>query len=1617
MSQMLQDNFFPSVMREKLRSIRWRQAGLSAARAFAFALTVLLSAMIAAMILDWALTLFDTRIRILLTTITLLSAILTLLALGVRPVVKAFGWIRAAGDVDDRVPVLEERWRTVTGFAQSHHQPASAIAQAMLRQVTSEAVAMSTLVRPRHIVQSVSLRRSGMALSAACLALLAFMLLNLPLTSVLMRRFWSPSMNISATQLESVTGDSIVPRGHSIEIVARMKGVQRSSGMISLTPENDPRTEELELVPSAEKPGLLSTVVDVDESFRYRVQAGDGRTEWHTVTAIDFPKLSEVRLTVTPPRYVDEPPSEKTLIPGRIRAIQGSELELAMKPEQELKSLTLMLTIPRPANEAEATTSPDTDEDSEAEAERMVSKPVLLTRGEDGWYHFATSLTESLTFSPVLVSPHGLTGENPRVCRIEVIEDRAPVARIISPDEQSSVSPDESIEIRFEAHDDHGIATAELVVYDSEVKDGEEPEVLAVIQIPLGDQELQKHVMGKTVLNLKELGLEEGRSISYAVRVTDNRQLEMDPADSQSRMIAAADEQTTPQSDDSRNSSEAGSDVDNADTSTDSTNETSLAAQNGSRNVEDAGTFTASGTTADDSDSDSDEPAATSETGAGADADADADAEDTPGIKRKLTASTPENVADAKEAKNTEDEPRTGEPKTGESQTTPNNVTSATSPTPDGAGSPDNNANPSDGPAPGDKAASDLNPAAESNDRPGNPTDRADTDIPEDDAPAGDAPVGDAPAEDEAADDRQAEPLKREVSRTGSTDEEPAEASDSDTIPADAKSQASATSEANRSNVNGGSGDPNFRPTSEEPARNEKNAQLPMANSPGNVPAPKVQATLRQSNAGQQEETDRRQLRISERLDAVARRSEEQLPVELPVREKVVQIDRMLETIEGKLNALYRHEVEETLRGEGFAELDVRLGDVESFVTELKTETLNTAFEFVGLQMVDISSNHVTPSRDAVFVAIRRPDSGADVHAEEALHHIVSARELLQALLQKYDNVARERELAKKIDEAIKIYTVYVEGTQQLLREAQQDFDPLRLQRELAVVEVDQAYLDRLAEVTRMRRDMISELAKILADDPRLRSRYLDLIKRRRASLRSRLAELASRQDQSTQEVLGWRSVAENQRDSYWRQISDLRLDLPKELAKDAQQVADRVEKQLPLVLDAAQGTAAATIQLAKQIAVEVRRCDFEVRAIRKADGEVTTDSKLSLSANDLADRISELTAALDQMRFEGNNQDEISDYAQLRLAEVRSLADQAHVWAETAIAIEQKSYAELAHMDQHQLTIATELLRMEMLNIEADLTGQFNQENRMPPEITGLTQELMSVMESLTFNQSSATFGFASDQLESAAAQQELAMQGFEKAGKLLDQLRRKTIEALDKEEVPDPTVADLVDPTLDQFLANLEREPDIESQLGIPIRPRNIRVLQDAMVWSQNGNTMLGASRDAAEVRMQQMQRTAEQGTGEKPTEKPQDVREMTDEERKELAESKDMQQMLKDQMQQSLKDIQNRDQDPATSEEQRRQLQEMAQRMNQALEEMKEPQTPEQLWRRRVEADLAKSALEALAKGEVLPDDQWNKLMSTLDDGLGQVGGKTPPEDYRKSIEQYQQRLRQLTGHMNR
>ena len=190
---------------------------------------------------------------------------------------------------------------------------------------------------------------------------------------------------------------------------------------------------------------------------------------------------------------------------------------------------------------------------------------------------------------------------------------------------------------------------------------------------------------------------------------------------------------------------------------------------------------------------------------------------------------------------------------------------------------------------------------------------------------------------------------------------------------------------------------------------------------------------------------------------------------------------------------------------------------MEASISDLRNETRDEQFAFVGLQMLDIGRSHVTPARERVFAAIRETTTAADSNARGAYQQVIRARELLAALLTRYDRAARDKKLAEELDQAVKMYEVYVEKSQELMREARQNRNPL--ERKMAVLEIGQDYLDRYAEVLTLRREMLSEFGRILSDDPRLLARYLELIKRRRTSLRDQLSELAERQQESATEL------------------------------------------------------------------------------------------------------------------------------------------------------------------------------------------------------------------------------------------------------------------------------------------------------------------------------------------------------------------------------------------------------------------------------------------------------------------------------------------------------------------
>ncbi len=492
----------PASVESKLRSIRARQLGIGMATAAALATSVLLVSAVASMLADRWLLFSAPGTRLLVTAVTLAIAGLALATKLQSLLRSTMRKERTAAFVDRRVPELEERWSTVTRLESAVVSPSST-GQAMATQVSREAATMESLVKLPHVAPTDGLRRSLVVLGICSLGMLAFLAMDWSLHTSLLQRLLAPTSAHPLTTIEQVSGDVVVARGERLSLEAEASGWTSRRAMLWMQDE-DGETTRIQLPMEVGSSGAMRHEIEsVENSFRYYVRVGDATTDWHDVKVVDPPEIGGVAFSIRPPAYTREPAYEREEIPRRVKARSGSQLDLAVRVDSLETSAELQIV---------------------AGADSSETRTILLTGDTDVWKRCRVRLQDNVSFRVVLKNTWGLTNVDPPKCRVTVIPDRPPIARVLSGGDEVAVRPDEVIDIRFEALDDIGIAKAELIVYDdSNVDENGELSVLAVQEIDLEEQTLARRVVVDTELDLAEFDVADGDSISYSIRVADSR--------------------------------------------------------------------------------------------------------------------------------------------------------------------------------------------------------------------------------------------------------------------------------------------------------------------------------------------------------------------------------------------------------------------------------------------------------------------------------------------------------------------------------------------------------------------------------------------------------------------------------------------------------------------------------------------------------------------------------------------------------------------------------------------------------------------------------------------------------------------------------------------------------------------------------------------------------------------------------------------------------------------------------------------------------------------------------------------------------------------------------------
>lgn len=432
----------------------------------------------------------------------------------IGPLVRRADPLELAALAERAEPSLGERLTAVVGLLGRSGRPNGS--NEMIAALANAASAYAGLMDPSRLV---SLRGSAYRL---CLGGLVLALVVVPGLirpdpfAALARRFvapWADLDRVGRYVLTVAPGDGTAALGADLPVTAQVRpryGQQPApaSAWLEWTEEGRGGTRRVAM-PETESLGPRSpsgarafsvTLPRLAGSLQYRIISGSAVSRSFRIKAIEPPSVVAVEARVEPPAYTGLPPT-LARDSGRIEAWEGSRI-------------TLGVSVSRPVVAVEV-----------GWPKRL--KPVAAVLGPDRKRASATLVAEeSGPYTLSLRDEQGLPGSLEPLRRLVVRPDAPPVVAVQGPAAMTESGPEDTLRVAVSARDDVGVASVELHYAiqrgGSEAsvaaEGGEKGHVDAAVK-GLGTRSAR----GEAFLSFGPLGLRPGDTLSYRVRVADNR--------------------------------------------------------------------------------------------------------------------------------------------------------------------------------------------------------------------------------------------------------------------------------------------------------------------------------------------------------------------------------------------------------------------------------------------------------------------------------------------------------------------------------------------------------------------------------------------------------------------------------------------------------------------------------------------------------------------------------------------------------------------------------------------------------------------------------------------------------------------------------------------------------------------------------------------------------------------------------------------------------------------------------------------------------------------------------------------------------------------------------------
>ncbi len=284
---------------------------------------------------------------------------------------------------------------------------------------------------------------------------------------------------------------TVAPQGAPYTVRAKIEGEVPDEVLLVYTTPSAKReiSESMTIKESKEGPECAFTFPELTERIDFRLIGGDDQTTDYTLQVLQRPTLTKIVAAYVFPPYSRVPP--KRVESGQISGLEGTKVTISFTASKDLSKAAVILGDAPP-------------KDLPLDGPRAFMLRDLV-------------LTKDMTYEIKLTDVDGLTEAHPEKYSIRVVPDEPPVARIVEPTGDLSLTPGGRAKINFRVTDDFGLTEVKFMY---KVGDKGEPrELTDRITGPI--MQTGKESVRDFVWDLQKMDLQPPTFVTYYVTAKD----------------------------------------------------------------------------------------------------------------------------------------------------------------------------------------------------------------------------------------------------------------------------------------------------------------------------------------------------------------------------------------------------------------------------------------------------------------------------------------------------------------------------------------------------------------------------------------------------------------------------------------------------------------------------------------------------------------------------------------------------------------------------------------------------------------------------------------------------------------------------------------------------------------------------------------------------------------------------------------------------------------------------------------------------------------------------------------------------------------------------------------